>query len=333
MRKGSEDAALLAVSAHLTERDRMLVRLVAVHRVLTTDQFAALGFGSITTARHRLSVLVRLGLLRRFRPHPETGSAPWHYLLGRVGAALLGAEDRDEKRWVPQVRADRQLALERSARLAHMTGRNWFFAALARQAREGGGELQEWLNEADTFLRCERAVVRFDDRMLLAHPDGAGTWAQEGRAVSFLLEYDTGTENLTVLAGKLRGYQVLAAGLAWHGQACPVLLFCFGSSRREQSAPRAMSASREAAELRIATTAIDPRVTSPAGPVWLPLPGHESLQARLIDLDDAIPDPWHQYRQERARQRHEADEHQRALRRDDEDDDQAVGEEFRQWLS
>jgi Replication-relaxation len=147
VRKGSEDAALLAVSAHLTKRDRMLVRLVGVLRVLTTDQLAALGFGSITTARHRLSVLVRLGLLRRFRPHPETGSASWHYLLGLVGTALLGAEDRDEKRWVPQVRADQQLALERSARLAHMTGRNWFFVALARQAREGGGELREWLNE------------------------------------------------------------------------------------------------------------------------------------------------------------------------------------------
>jgi hypothetical protein len=139
VRKGSKDAVLLSVSAHLTERDRMLVRLVGVHRVLTTDQLAALGFGSITTARHRLSVLARLGLLRRFRPHPETGSAPWHHVLGPVGAAMLGAEDRDERRWVPQVRADRQFALERSVRLAHMTGRNWFFVALARQAREEGG--------------------------------------------------------------------------------------------------------------------------------------------------------------------------------------------------
>ena len=47
--------------------------------------------------------------------------------------------------------------------------------------------------------------------------------------MSFLLEYDTGTEHLGVLAAKLDGYQ----GLAWHEQACPVLLFCFGSPRRE----------------------------------------------------------------------------------------------------
>jgi hypothetical protein len=182
---------VLSASAHLTGRDRYLVRLVGEHRVLTTSQLAALGFANLTTARHRLSVLVRLGMLRRFRPHPETGSAPWHYLLGPVGAAMLGVEDRDGKRWLPQVRADRQLALERSPRLAHMTGRNWFFTALARDAREHGGELREWLNEAGTAARCQAAVMRFDDQYQMPHPDGAGTWAEDGRATSFLLEYDT----------------------------------------------------------------------------------------------------------------------------------------------
>jgi hypothetical protein len=91
---------VLSVAGHLTDRDRELVRLVARHRVLTTDQLAALAFGNITTARHRLAVVVRLGLLRRFRPHLQTGSAPWHYVLGPIGAALLGQEDRDEKRWL-----------------------------------------------------------------------------------------------------------------------------------------------------------------------------------------------------------------------------------------
>lgn len=130
---------MLSVSAHLTDRDRELVRLVARHRVLTTDQLAALRFRNLTTARHRLSELVRLGLLRRFRPRRKAGSAPWHYVLGPVGAALLGQEDREEKKWLPQVRADRQLALERSQWLGHMTGTSWFSVALARHAREPGG--------------------------------------------------------------------------------------------------------------------------------------------------------------------------------------------------
>jgi hypothetical protein len=316
-----DEAAVLAASAHLTGRDRDLVRLVAVHRVLTTDQLAALGFGSITTARHRLAVLVRLGLLRRFRPHLPAGSAPWHYVLGPVGAALLGTEDRDHKRWLPQVRTDRQLALERSTRLAHMTGRNWFFVALARHARQHGGQLTEWVNEADTAARYQHAAVRSDDRARLPRPDGAGTWAEDGQAVSFLLEYDTGTEHLAVLAGKLDGYGVLAAGLAWHEQPGPVLLFCFGSPRREQAARRALAATRDAATLRIATTALDPRTTSPAGPVWLPLPGHTGGQVRLIDLDQALPDPWQDYRQQRAHENREAAERELALRYADEDDE------------
>ena len=201
-----------------------------------------------------------------------------------------------------------------------MTGRNWFFAALARHAREHGGELAEWLNEADTAARCQLAAVGSDDRARLPRPDGAGMWAEDGWATSFLLEYDTGTEHLPVLAAKLDGYQVLAAGLAWHEQPCPVLLFCFVSPRREQAARRALAATREAAGLRIATAALDPRTTSPAGPVWLPL--HWTGGAvRLTSLEHALPDPWQDYRQQRARERREAAEREQALRRLDDDDD------------
>jgi hypothetical protein len=326
-----DEAALLAAPAHLTDRDRLLVRLVATHRVLTTDQLAALGFASITTARHRLAVLVRIGMLRRFRPHPPTGSAPWHYVLGPVGAALLGTEDRDQNRWAPQVRTDRQLGLERSPRLGHMTGRNWFFAALVKDAREHGGELAEWLNEADTAARAEPAAVWVDDRLRLPHPDGAGTWAEDGQRVNFLLEYDGGTEHLPVLAGKLDGYRVLAAGLAWHGEPCPVLLFCFGSPRREQAARRALATSQDARALRIATAAIDPSVTSPAGPVWLPLNWTDGGQVRLAGLEQALPDPWQDYRERRARERRQAADREQALRDAGPDDDEpgTAGEAFR----
>ncbi len=205
-------------------------------------------------------------------------------------------------------------------RLAHMTGRNWFFTALARHAREHGGDLREWLNEAGTAARCAAAAVRFDDQFQMPHPDGAGTWAEDGQATSFLLEYDTGTEHLPVLAGKLEGYHVLAANLAWHDQLCPVLLFCFGSPRREQAARRALAATREAASVRIATTAIDPRLTSLAGPVWLPLPDRAAGQVRLAALD-ALPDPWQRYRERRARERREQAGREQALRRAEDDDE------------
>jgi hypothetical protein len=333
-----DEAALLAAPAHLTERDRWLVRLVGEHRVLTTDQLAALGFGNIITARHRLSVLVRIGMLRRFRPHPPTGSAPWHYVLGPVGAALLGVEDRDEKKWAPQARADRQLGLERSPRLGHMLGRNQFFVALAAHAREHGGELREWLNEAQAAADLVRGLLVGGIWDRLPHPDGAGTWAEDGRQVSFLLEYDTGTEHLPVLAAKLDGYALLATVLADADRTALPLLFCFHSPRREQAARRALAATQDSAAVRIATTAIDLHLTSPAGPVWLPLAGHTGGQVRLIDLDAALPDPWQDYRRRQEHERCEAAERELALYRADEDDDEpttygtaAREEAFGQW--
>jgi hypothetical protein len=225
-----DEAALLEASAHLTERDRELVRLVGEHRVLTTGQLAAIGFANLTTARHRLSVLVRLRLLRRFRPHPSTGSAPWHYVLGPVGAALLGTEDRDDKKWAPQVSADRQLGLERSQRLGHMTGRNQFFVALVAHARQHGGELAEWLNETQAAAHALGDLLVAPgtwDR--LPRPGGAGTWAADPpSAVLPAGVRDTGTEHLPVLSGKLDGYALLASVLANDaGQAAPPLLFCF----------------------------------------------------------------------------------------------------------
>lgn len=173
----------------------------------------------MTTARHRLAVLVRLGVLRRFRPHREAGSAPWHYLLGPVGAVLLGAEDRDDRRWAPRVRADRQLALERSQRLSHLTGANWFFVALARRARSGAGELRMWLGEAGAAGYHDPFVPALS-RGQGPWPDGLGCWAEDGRQVTFFLEHDTGTEHLPRLEGKLPGYARLAEALAAYGRAC-----------------------------------------------------------------------------------------------------------------
>ena len=284
----ADDQAVLAASGHLTDRDRYLVRMVAEHRVLTTGQLCALGFDSIITARHRLGVLTSLGVLRRFRPRRDPGSAPWHYILGPVGAALLGAEDRDERKWLPQVRASRQLALERSQRLGHLTGTNWFFAALARHARRGGGELRAWASETATAEWLYGFAVTGYALDALPHPGGLGTWAEHDRDITFLLEYDTGSEHLPQLTGKLARYAELAAEAP---RASLPLLFCFPSPRREQSARRALAASADAAVLRIATAALDPRQACPAGPAWMPLHRSPGRPVRLIDLDPAMPGP------------------------------------------
>jgi Replication-relaxation len=298
--------AVLAASARLTARDRLLVRCVGEHRVLTTTQAAAFGFGSVITARHRLAALEEIGALRRFRPHREMGSAPWHYLLGPVGAALLGAEDRDERKWLTAVRADRQLALERSQRLAHLVGANWFFVSLAAHARTTGeGGLRVWLNESDTHDWLYEQVAFTFIRDDVPSPDGLGVWAGEGGEARFVLEYDTGSEHLPQLAAKLPRYGRLTEKMAQFDRTCPLMLFCFPTPRREQAARRALASCYDAPGLRIATTAINPEDTSPAGHVWLPLrTAQVGGQVALSRLDAALPDPWRDYRaeQERARQ-------------------------------
>lgn len=104
---------------------------------------------------------------------------------------------------------------------------------------------------------------------------------------------------------------VSAGALASADTACPPLLFCLPGPRREHSARRALAGHPDADKLRIATAALDPRATCPAGPVWLPL-GQASGPARLIDLPTPLPDPWQGYRDEQARQRRQAIEDERA---------------------
>lgn len=84
-------SAIRRVSAHLTERDRRLLALLAEVRVLTVWQIARLEFGSPVTARHRLQVLVGLQVLDGFRPRAERGSTPMHYVLAPLGAAVVVA--------------------------------------------------------------------------------------------------------------------------------------------------------------------------------------------------------------------------------------------------
>jgi hypothetical protein len=94
MRVGSDRHArkLADLAGRLTQRDRQLCRLLAEHRVLTSHQLADVAFNQLDTAEDRLRTLTTLGVLDRFRPRRDTGSAPYHSVLGPLGAAVLAAE-------------------------------------------------------------------------------------------------------------------------------------------------------------------------------------------------------------------------------------------------
>ncbi|HEY5024056.1 MAG TPA: replication-relaxation family protein [Acidimicrobiales bacterium] len=248
----------------ITERDRQLCRLLEDHRVLTTAQVADVGFTGERRARTRLSEFYALDALERFRPRIGTNLAPYHWVLGPLGAALVAAEagaDVAELDWRRGLVHD----LASSQRLTHLVGVNGFFTALLRSARTRSGcQLEEWWSER----RCRREwgeVVR---------PDGYGVWVEHGTSMPFLLEHDNGTERLARLAQKLVGYANLALA-AGHPNW---VLFTFPTPRRELDARRVLAHDR----VPVATTARTPDFT-PDDAEWLPV-GDPGPRSSLFQL-------------------------------------------------
>jgi hypothetical protein len=257
---------LAALARRLTDRDRRLCRLLWEHRVLTTEQLTSLCFPSRHAATHRLLLLTRLEVIDRFRPFRATGSAPFHYVLGRVGAHVLAAEQATTPSELGYSRSQ-TLARAHRQRLAHMVGVNGFFAALAATARDRvDAALTAWWSE-------RRCAQRWGH---LIRPDGYGRWTEAGITVEFFLEYDTGTETISRVAGKLNGYADLATA---SGIQTPLLL-TLPNPRREAEIHRAFGTP----PISVATAA--GRVTDPAGAVWLIVGGH-SERLRLAELGSA----------------------------------------------
>src|SRR5215218_2094911 len=183
---GGRSAAerLAALAGRLTDRDRTLCRLLHQHRMLTTPQLTDLAFPSRNAAEHRLAILHQLGVVDRFRPHNTPGSAPYHYVLGPLGAALLAAE-ADQEPAELGYRRDRALALAHSQRLSHLLGVNSFFSALARDAHgHPNAALEVWWSE-------QRCAAQWGG---LVRPEGYGRWREHDTGVEFFVEYDRGSE-------------------------------------------------------------------------------------------------------------------------------------------
>jgi hypothetical protein len=277
-----------ALAARLTARDRWLLRMLHEHRVLTTGHITQLAFGTTRAATARLSVLYQLRAIDRFRPLAPAGSAPLHFILDEGGAAVLAAEDGITVAELGY-RRDRALAIALSAQLAHTTGANGVFTALAAAARTSGGQaaLDCWWSER----RC--AAVWGD----LARPDGYGRWREQlpggAVAVDFFLEYDTGTENLARVVAKLAGYAGLGART---GIPTPVL-FWLPSPGREAALrarlagppPHGTPDAASAATIPgvpVATASPGTAPGGPAGAAWLPASG-PGPRLRLIHLAPA----------------------------------------------
>nr|WP_241755939.1 replication-relaxation family protein [Actinomadura sp. RB99] len=269
----------LELRSRLTKRDQAILELVWEHRVLTTHQIAAIFFTTPGKARDRLLQLFRLKAVERFQPWVPVGAAPYHWVLGPLGAQVLAAH-RDTTLAALGYRRTTALQISHSRHLAHQIGINEFFTQLHAHARHTpGARLDQWWPE-------RRCIQLWGD---LARPDAYGRWTETtdnglgSATVDFFLEHDTGSVTLAKVAAKLTGYDALAEAT---GITTPVL-FWLPSTRRETNLRALLGTPPVPVATAVHTPANDPG-GGPAGPVWLPA-GHDGPRRRLADLTSAPP--------------------------------------------
>ena len=272
------------VLGRLSERDRLIVRLLYRHRVLTTQQVSAVAFPSVRRAEMRMRDLHEMRVVDRFRPLVATGSAPYHWVLDEVGACVAAWEsglDLAKSGW----RRDRALSVAASPQLGHLLGVNTFFTALMRDARERPGcRLAEWLSSA----LC--AAVHDRPYGARLRPDGYAVWVERTVRLPFFVEYDCGTERLERLKDKVRGYEKVVEEMErWpevrEADAEPyarLVLFAFRTRGRESEARRAFGDPPVCVATAVFPTGEEPSPSAAA--LWAPVVARAGRRVRLVEL-------------------------------------------------
>ncbi len=293
MRKQATDTPpLLRLQTSITARDDRLLGWLYDHGTLTTDQIAKALFSSLDFAQRRLLRLTNLKAVTRFRPNRlDGGSYPYHYVLAQLGYEHvmgqrgLGLPRRDQAR-----RRNQSLISRRD--LPHLLGGNGVFIDLAAHERtHTGTKLASWqpasaFHSPGAFFRFGSDFSKVGGGANLPRPDGAGVWTEQGRAVPFFVEYDTGSESLEVLIEKIGKYDLLARySESWWW---PVL-FVLPSVVREQHLHDRV---RRNPRVVVATTArnyLDRTGKTPAEDVWY-IVGSGRPRTPLIELPYLDPE-------------------------------------------
>jgi protein involved in plasmid replication-relaxation len=267
-------APLTALAGRLTDGDTRVCRLLAEHQVLTTGLLALLLGVPPRTLQQRLTTLTALRIVDRFRPHQPVGagSAPYHYLLGETGAALLAAD--------PTSTVDGGLGWDRvrllglaqaNGRLTHLLEVNTLLAQLTCAARQQpGARLVCWWSAHRCHAHWGRLIT----------PDAYARWQDADGEVDFFLHHQPAVDQP---AGLLAGYNELAAAT---GITTPVLLHA-ADPDQEAQLRRALAGQRLLIPVATATPGCGP----PTAAVWLPTSSPASgRRYRLSALGH--PDPW-----------------------------------------
>jgi hypothetical protein len=266
---------LAVLAGRLTDGDRQVCRLLAEHEVLTTGLLALLLGVPPRTLQQRLTSLTALRVVDRFRPHQPVGagSAPYHYLLGETGAAILAADPTTTVGGLGWDRAQLLRLTHANGRLTHLLGVNTLLAQLTHTARQQPGvRLVCWW----PAHRCHAQWGR------LIGPDAYARWQDSDGEVDFFLHHRPAADQP---AGLLDGYNELAAAT---GITTPVLLHA-ADPDQEAQLRRALAGQR----LLIPVATANPACGPPTAAVWLPTSSPTGgRRYRLGALGH--PDPWQQ---------------------------------------
>jgi hypothetical protein len=269
-------AQLTALAGRLTEGDRQVCRLLADHQVLTTGLLALLLGTPPRTLQQRLTTLTTLQVVDRFRPHQPlgAGSAPYHYLLGEAGAAVLAADGSATADRPGRDRTQLLRLAYANGRLTHLLAVNTVLAQLTHTARHRAGtRLVCWWPAG----RCQTQWGR------LITPDAYVRWQDPDGEVDFFLHHPT-QPAADQPALPLEGYNDLAAAT---GITTPVLLYPGDPDQEAQLRDRLTGQRRL---VPVATS--NPADGLPTDPVWLPTSSPAGgRRYRLGALGHS--NPWH----------------------------------------
>jgi hypothetical protein len=270
-------AQLTALAGRLTAGDRQVCRLLGDHQILTAGLLALLLGTPPRTLQQRLTTLTTLKVVDRFRPHQPVGagSAPYHYLLGEAGAAVLAADGSataDRPGWD---RAQLAGVAHANGHLTHLLAVNTVLAQLTHTARHRAGtRLVCWWPAG----RCQAKWGR------LITPDSYVRWQDPDGEVDFFLHHHPTQPAADQPALQLDGYNDLAAATAI---TTPVLLSAGDPDQEAQLRDR-LTGQR----LLVPVATSNPACGPPTDPVWLPTSSPAGgRRYRLGALGH--PNPWH----------------------------------------
>jgi hypothetical protein len=270
-------AQLTALAGRLSAGDRQVCQLLGDHQVLTTGLLAQLLGTPPRTLQQRLTTLTTLKVVDRFRPHQPVGagSAPYHYLLGEAGAAVLAADGSATADRPGQDRAQLLRLAHANGHLPHLLAVNTVLAQLTHTARHRAGtRLVCWWPPG----RCQAQWGR------LITPDAYVRWQDPDGEVDFFLHHHPTQPAADQPALLLEGYNDLAAATAI---TTPVLLSAGDPDQEAQLRDR-LTGQR----LLVPVATSNPACGPPTDPVWLPTSSPAGgRRYRLGALGH--PNPWH----------------------------------------